>query len=372
MKLFLDESGNSGCVMPNKNGDLFSDGQRHFVLAGVIVNDKNDEIYLLDKYRQFKRKFGFVDEVKGSDLMTQKNNKALQYFIEELLDDKHFYICNYDKIFYLATLISVYIFGRTFQEQETLMFYQYASALSGEDKELFRSYCFAVQENTDRSKKNFLQYLVTFPFEKLDRNDCNLYIAFSKLMLLQKKYGDFPLVYEAYSCKNTVNFVNMTALGEILLCLKYQCNMDVKNIDIYHDRLCGYEEEYNQTFEYSNIHINFVDSKENDLIQLADNVCSVYRKCFEKSWEAFRQDKQWTDNIWFSENYSKIINRISMANIKMVMQIADWALPFVVRDIFGMEHNTYQNHKNEFWKLFFFYKECILAEISKMKIDLLL
>ena len=42
--------------------------------------------------------------------------------------------------------------------------------------------------------------------------------------------------------------------------------------EIYHDNLMGYEEEYNQSFEDNKIHINFVDSKENELVQLADNI----------------------------------------------------------------------------------------------------
>lgn len=370
MKLFFDESGYSGCVMPNKNGKLYNDGQRHFVLAGVFVNDEDDESFLLNKYCKFKEKFGFEDEIKGSDLMTQKNNRALEYFLEEIIDDKHFYICNYDKIFYIATLISVYIFGRAFQEQETLVFYQHVSALVGEDEKLFLQYCSAVQKNTDRSKEDFLRYVVSFPFKKLDTNDCNLYIAFAKRMLAKKEYGEFPLVYEAYSCKNTVNFVNMTALGEILLCLKYQDDIDINSTKIYHDCMSGYEEEYNQSFGSSNICINFVDSKENELIQLADNVSSIYRKCFEKSFEAFRQNKQWAENIWFSENYSKMINYIGMSHIKMVTQIADWVLPCVIRDIFGIKHNDYQKNKNKFWDLFLFYKKHILSQINGMKVDI--
>ena len=192
--------------MPNKNGQLFNDGQRHFVLGSVFVADKEDEIEILNKYRQFKNRFGFIGEIKGSELMTQRNNEALKYFITNVLDDKHFFICNYDKIFYLATLISVYIFGVPFQQQETLTFYMMASALAGEKEELFLHYCSAVCENTDNSKKEFLEYLISFPYEKLDRNDYNLYIAFAKLMLENKDYGEFPLTYEAYSCKNTVNF----------------------------------------------------------------------------------------------------------------------------------------------------------------------
>ena len=49
MKLFFDESGYSGCIMPNKNHQLYNDGQRHFVLGGVFVNDIDDEKLLLNK-----------------------------------------------------------------------------------------------------------------------------------------------------------------------------------------------------------------------------------------------------------------------------------------------------------------------------------
>lgn len=311
-----------------------------------------------------------MQEIKGSELMTQRNNEALKYFITNVLDDKHFFICNYDKIFYLSTLISVYIFGVPFQQQETLTFYMMASALAGEKEELFLHYCSAVCENTDNSKKEFLEYLISFPYEKLDRNDYNLYIAFAKLMLENKDYGEFPLTYEAYSCKNTVNFVNMTALGEMLLSLKHLHGVDMSKTEIYHDNLMGYEEEYNQSFEDNKIHINFVDSKENELVQLADNISSIYRKCFEKSFEAFRCNKQWTDNIWFTENYSRIINTIGMEHIKMDTQISDYVLPFVIRDIFGNEYGQFEKHKEKFWGLFYFYKEKIMEDIDRMNVEL--
>lgn len=201
MKLFFDESGYSGCVMPNKNGSLYNDGQRHFVLGGVFVKDENDEHELLQKYCAFKNQFGFEGEVKGSDLMKRENNRALEFFITNILDDKHFYICNYDKIFYLSTLVSVYILGRPFQEKEPLLFYKYVSALSCEKDELFLHYCEAVAHNTEESKKAFLEYICSFPYEKLDRNSNNPYILFATKMLQDLFYDDFPLVYEAYSCK---------------------------------------------------------------------------------------------------------------------------------------------------------------------------
>ena len=189
-------------------------------------------------------------------------------------------------------------------------------------------------------------------------------------MLENKDYGEFPLTYEAYSCKNTVNFVNMTALGETLLSLKHLHGVDMGKTEIYHDNLMGYEEEYNQSFEDNKIHINFVDSKENELVQLADNISSIYRKCFEKSFEAFRCNKQWTENLWFTENYSRIINTIGMEHIKMDTQISDYVLPFVIRDIFGNEYGQFEKNKEKFWGLFYFYKEKIMEDIDAMKVDL--
>ena len=61
MKLFFDESGYSGCIMPNKNGQLFNDGQRHFVLGSVFVADKEDEIEMdmyIRMYDELKRSEG--------------------------------------------------------------------------------------------------------------------------------------------------------------------------------------------------------------------------------------------------------------------------------------------------------------------------
>ena len=50
MKIYFDESGNSGCIIPNKNGDLYNDEQRHFVLAGIICRDKEEEAELTERY----------------------------------------------------------------------------------------------------------------------------------------------------------------------------------------------------------------------------------------------------------------------------------------------------------------------------------
>lgn len=55
-----------------------------------------------------------------------------------------------------------------------------------------------------------------------------------------------------------------------------------------------------------------------------------------------------------------------MAHIKMVTQIADWALAYTVHDIFGTKRNAYLNNRGAFWDLFAYYKDCICREIANI------
>lgn len=112
MKLFFDESGQTGCIIPNKKGLLFDNKQRYFVLGGILCKNTDDEAMMRQHYFSFLRKHGIKGELKGSDMMTRENNAILNDFIDTMLDNEHFYICCYDKIFYLATLINSYFFPR--------------------------------------------------------------------------------------------------------------------------------------------------------------------------------------------------------------------------------------------------------------------
>ena len=49
--------------------------------------------------------------------MTKEYNDALEYFIDNVLDNKHFEICIYDKKFYLSTLLLLFLLGNEFQTQ---------------------------------------------------------------------------------------------------------------------------------------------------------------------------------------------------------------------------------------------------------------
>lgn len=61
--------------------------------------------------------------------MTRTHNDELQYFMDNILDDKHFEICIYDKKFYLSTLLLMFLLGNEFQTMFPVQFYMLAAEL---------------------------------------------------------------------------------------------------------------------------------------------------------------------------------------------------------------------------------------------------
>ena len=62
MKIYFDESGQTGCVLLKKDMLNFAN-QPVFALGAVIAKDDNDERLLLEKYKKFKEKFKIVGEI---------------------------------------------------------------------------------------------------------------------------------------------------------------------------------------------------------------------------------------------------------------------------------------------------------------------
>ena len=104
MKIYFDESGQSGCVL-QKNDLLNFRTQPTFAVGALVVPTASDEKVLLEKYSRFKDKYSIQGEIKGSDLLTRARNRELNDFLKHILDDHHFFAMLYDKRFYLSTLI---------------------------------------------------------------------------------------------------------------------------------------------------------------------------------------------------------------------------------------------------------------------------
>ena len=134
MRIFLDEAGNTGGIL-DKNEKLNYGTQRHFCLAAVVIDDSQGEQLLRQKYAAFKSRFATEKELKGNALFAKENNDALEYFLNNILDNIHFSICLYDKKFYLASLLLFAILGEQAREENPVEYYSLVSDLSQEKDE---------------------------------------------------------------------------------------------------------------------------------------------------------------------------------------------------------------------------------------------
>ena len=369
MQIFFDESGNTGCVIPNKKQQFYDEGQRFFVLGGIITHSEQDKIELEQKYKEFKNRHNIVGEKKGSDLLTKENNDVLFDFIE-LLDDKHFSICVYDKIFYLASIISTYFMGIVTRNQDPLMFYTQTSALALEDLSFFQTFCDVLKDNTVESRKGFLDYVIDFDYKHIDPQ-VNCYIEFAKLMKEHNDYDEFPLPYGCYLNENITHLINLTALGESLLEIKVNNEEEFTQVKVHHDKIHEFEEEFKDTLSsHTNIDLDFVDSRDTLLIQVADNIASIFRKAFSKTVELFRTGKQWkSGNEFFPTLLSKILKKLSFNNVKFDTQICDMVLSFCINELYDEKFPVNQRNNFTFISLFAHFKSEVLTMIANTNYD---
>lgn len=374
MKLYFDESGQTGCVVPNKNGDLYRRNQRFFVLAGIVCQDEEDEQKLVAKYRTFLEKYEVdSEELKGTELPKAENEKMLDDFIENMLDDRHIYICCYDKIFYLASMISTYFFDRQTMIDDPLLYFTQQSALTREEQRIFVEFCKAVEIGTSEARRKFVQFMAAYPYEKFDVNN-NLYRISANTMLEffdeSEEMPEFPLPKGkgAYLNDNITHLINLNALGESLLVLRIIYGKEQDDMEICHDHIIEFENEFLDTMKGE--HIRFADSKSEILIQYADNVASVFRRIYTETTEVFGKGEQWEDNKQFyPRKLSRIMQKITERNIKFVTAISDWVLPIAVAVQFDKKTPKAAYNNTDFMKLFLLIKDRVLENIVSMDYD---
>lgn len=369
MNVYFDESGQTGCIIPNKNGAFFNDKQRYFVLGGILCKDYSDELLMRQRYLSFLSKHGINGEIKGSDMMTKENNELLSDFIDTMLDDEHFYICCYDKIFYLATLINCYFYPRQLMNDDPLFYFTQASALTHESIELFLKFCECNAVGTDEASLDFCRYVANFNFQKIDP-EYNGYSEMAKLALQDGIAFDFPLPFGCYINPNYTNIINMTALGETILAIKEKHGIPSSEIHITHDRISEFEEEFFDTSYSETIDLQFSDSKNEPLLQYADNVASIFRKCCTETIGLFTSGRQWNlSESWFPVLYAKILKKINYQNIKWDMAISDQVLPLCVEEMFDENYPIIMRNNTVFYKRFVWYKSKVLQNIESLNYD---
>lgn len=345
MFIYLDEAGNTGGVITVKrrksgtSGKLNYTDQPLFVEAAVVVNEEDDKQLLLRKYSEFKRQFPDLlvnGELKGSSLCTRKNNRALEIFIKTLLDDKHYYINVYDKKFYLTTLILQEIL----QIDKSLFlprFYEMAQALCEEDNAFFVEYCKTVEKPTINNVQHYFNFLISYNYENVFNKGLAQFVEKMNSHEDWEQFRHSLLSKEAYAHHNVSNLINLNCLAELLGFIKDKCNKRNCELSIEHDKIDGIQDVLTAELAEVGLSVSFCDSKNEELIQLADNVASVLFHFMSKVMSHLCSGTLWQGSSkWDTLIYSSLMNIIDRDrnHIKLTLNLNDEAVYRALSDMY--------------------------------------
>lgn len=317
MKIYIDESGNTGDVI-KKNIDLSFSGQDIFSLAGLQVSDELShqlEQFFIPKLKKDYKIQG--NELKSKNLFDSKpnaifdlvefllKNESFNYFIE--LTDKKYYICNsivwhqiYPSYFVpkeeeskgeIQSLRQIYadILTREFSEFEYKIFFDCCNEKS--EKSLYESFDSIInfcKRKIKESNSQFLNNLYQSMINNIEETkDDYLIIKESKKELAVCNFIPIP---DNSKKNNDIHLLpHLSSLTNIIARANF-ANQGISNIEFIHDRQVYFDDILTKTvasmtrlnnleFEFVSANfniekmpnINFKQDSENSIgIQLAD------------------------------------------------------------------------------------------------------
>lgn len=327
MKIYFDESGQSGCVL-QKNDLLTFQKQPTFAIGAVVVKDDQDADRLVAKYNEFLQRFGIVGEIKGSDLLTRARNDELGYFMRNILDRYHFYVILYDKRFYISTLLLLSLLGFEYQHAMPEHFYHQASMLSLQKDDFFIAYLKYIQEPGVEEFRKYLNYLIDYRYTQWEGQE-NAVVTIAKRILSEKiedRCVDDFMTFGWYDNPKIANLVNLNALSELIYFIKSQCDIVNENVLYVHDHILEFEDTMHRELVNHGINMTFADSKQEQLLQIADNVVSIVRHSYDKAIARFRVREEWkAESEWEMNLLARSIRKLSPKHISFTVPLGDWA-----------------------------------------------
>lgn len=339
MKIYFDESGQSGCVLTKKELLNFRT-QPTFALGALLIPSDKHERTLCQKYLRFLEKYEIKEELKGSDLLTRKMNSQLSYFLDNFFNDKYFFVILYDKRFYLATLLLLGLIGREYQQIMPLHFYEQAAFLSYQDNDFFVKYLQYIEDPSPDAYKQYLAYLIDYDYrmvnvkenavvqmaEKISEDDPELF------------YDDF-MTFGWYENPEQTNVINLNALAELIYVVKDALGVQNSEIQYIHDNMEEFEETFKSELQDYGIEISFADSKTEIPLQIIDNVVSITRHAYDKMIGHIKAKDQWHDDAeWDMKLFSKVLRKLSVTHVNFTVPISDWSAALCMTEMFAPQY----------------------------------
>lgn len=340
MKIYFDESGQSGCVL--RKDDLLNFRKQPTIAVGalVIASEKSEE-NLIKKYRKFKEKFNICGEKKGSSLLTREMNDALHYFLDNFFNNKDFFVILYDKRFYLSTLLLQGLLGRTYQQEIPVHFYEQADFLSHQNDDFFLEYLKYIEQPSAEEFKKYLEFLIGYNYRELEVSE-NAVIEIAKRILDENKEDDFYndlMTFGWYENPNFTNVINLNALSEIIYTIKHSLKSKNSETQYIHDNIFEFEDTFKTELKECGIEVSFADSKSVESLQIVDNVVSITRHAYDKMIKHINDKQQWNEKYeWDMKLASKVMRRLSVNRINFTVPVSDWSASLCMMEMFAPKY----------------------------------
>lgn len=339
MKIYFDESGQSGCVLTKKELLNFQK-QPTFALGALVIPSDKHERALCRRYLNFLEKFDIKEELKGSDLLTRRMNPQLSYFLNSFFNDKYLFVILYDKHFYLATLLLLGLIGREYQQTMPLHFYDQATFLAYQDDVFFVKYLQYIEAPSPDAFKQYLAYLINYDYRMLNVKE-NVVIEAAQKILEDDPalfYDNF-MSFGWYENPEQTNVINLNALAELIYTIKDTLNARNEEIQYIHDNMEEFEDTFKSELQDYGIQISFADSKAVIPLQIIDNIVSITRHAYDKMIEHIKAKEQWQDNAeWDMKLFSRVIRKLSVLRVNFTIPISDWSAALCMSEMFAPQY----------------------------------
>lgn len=346
IKIYFDESGQTGCVLRNKDILNFST-QPTFAVGALVIPSEKEAKTFLAKYQSFKRKFGIQGEIKGNELLTRERNQELKYFIRHILDSSHFYVLLYDKRFYLSTLLLHGLCG--FHYQQTLIghFYEQATMLSFQKDDFFLRYLQYIEKPSKEAFSDYLGFLTKYEYKTLNVEENAVVMMAEKILAEQKEelfFDDF-LSFGDYDDPKQTNVINLNAVSELIYGIKTDQGYENHQISYIHDHIIEFEETFKLELHNLGMDFTFEDSKCEELLQIVDNAVSIIRHSYDKTIRNYKNKLAWEEESeWDMKLFASLLKKVSVPHINFTVPLCDWCAALCTGTMFSIDYPKHQRN----------------------------
>ena len=149
-----------------------------------------------------------------------------------------------------------------------------------------------------------------------------------------------PLLLKgSYDNKNYSSVINLNSLGESLIVVDEQIFIDSsKSVIVVHDKIAGYDKIFQEEFKiFTHIQLDVENKPENILLlQYADMVSNSLFRIYKNILNLINEGLLFNaDKKWELETYSKILNTITIENIKWVIPSLHFGYMYAVMRLFN-------------------------------------